>query len=63
MTAKKGNPKFYPLLGAVNQYPDAYYYAPLPCRCCHNFAYGTAGGENIIHDKDSLAGVDVEAPP
>ena len=63
MAAKKGDAKFYPLLGAVNQYPDAYYYASQPCCCRHNLAYGAASGENVVHDKDSLAGVDGEAPP
>jgi hypothetical protein len=63
VTAKKRDVKFYLLFRAVNQYPDAYYCASMPFHCRHNLVYGAAGGENVVHDEDSLAGVDAEAPP
>jgi hypothetical protein len=63
VAAKNGDAKFYFLLGAVNQYPYADYYATLPGHCCHNLAYGVAGGEDIVNNKGSLDGVDSEAPP
>ncbi len=62
MAAKEGDAEIHLLLGAVNQYPDADDYATLLGRRRHNFAYGAAGSEKIIHDKDSLAGVNAKSP-
>jgi hypothetical protein len=60
---KKRNPEVKLLLGAVNQYPYAYYLATLLGYCRHNLANGAARGKDIIYDEDSLTGVDAEASP
>lgn len=54
MATKEGDAEFYPLLGAVNQYPDADYYPLLLGYCFHSLTDGATGGEDIINNKDSL---------
>jgi hypothetical protein len=63
VAAEEGDAKIHLLLRAVNQYPDADYCAALLGRRRYNLADGTAGGEDIVHDEDSLAGVNAKSPP
>ena len=51
------------MLGAVYQYADADYCAPLLIHCCHNLTDRAASGKNVIDNKNSLARVNAEASP
>jgi hypothetical protein len=60
VAAKKGNPKFKLLLGAINQYPYTDYYAAWLSYYRHNFADGVTGSKDVIDDEDSFATANAE---